>query len=124
MNNTNDLKFQYNLYTGFSLSVGWVKKILSSLLDFWKSETLPSVKSTQIIGFFAVVVVFWVFFAHTCGMRKFPGQGWNPHHSSDQSHSSDNARFVTPQVTRELQVLGFDISDCSPTCPPPGNSGS
>ena len=24
------------------------------------------------------------------GMWKFPGQGWNLHHSSDQSPSSDN----------------------------------
>ena len=28
-------------------------------------------------------------------MQKFPGQGSNPHHSSNSIHSSDNARFLT-----------------------------
>ena len=32
---------------------------------------------------------FFFFFAH---MQKFPGQGSDLHHSSDQSHNSDNAK--------------------------------
>ena len=35
-------------------------------------------------------------------MRKFPGQGLNPHHSSSLSHSSENARSLTHCATREL----------------------
>ena len=31
------------------------------------------------------------FFCHTHGIQKTPGQGWNPHHSCNQSHSGDNA---------------------------------
>ena len=33
---------------------------------------------------------FLSFFGLTCGMWKFLGQGSNPSHSSDLSHSSDN----------------------------------
>ena len=29
------------------------------------------------------------------GMWKFPGQGSNPHHSYNQSHSRDNTRSLT-----------------------------
>ena len=28
----------------------------------------------------------------SCGTRKFPGQGSNPHHSRNQSHGRDNTR--------------------------------
>ena len=33
---------------------------------------------------------FFSFFGCSQGMWKFPGQGLNPHHSSDLSHSSGN----------------------------------
>ena len=33
-----------------------------------------------------------------CGMGKFPGQGTNLHHSSDPSHISDNARYLTVRL--------------------------
>ena len=36
-----------------------------------------------------------LFFVCVRGMQKFPGQGSNLHCSSDPSHSSDNARFLT-----------------------------
>ena len=36
-------------------------------------------------------------------MQKFPGQGSNPRHSRDQSHSSDKARSLTYCTTREFQ---------------------
>ena len=34
-------------------------------------------------------------FGHTHSMQKFPGQGSNPHHSSDSSCNSDNAESLT-----------------------------
>ena len=43
-------------------------------------------------------------FGHIHGMQKFPGQGSNPHHSSDLSHRSDDVRSLTAR--------------------PPGNSGN
>ena len=42
------------------------------------------------------------FFFFTCIMWKFPGQGWDPCHSSDPSHWSDNARSLIYCATREL----------------------
>ena len=36
-------------------------------------------------------------------MQKFPGQGSNSHHSSNQSHSSGNPGSLTHRATRELQ---------------------
>ena len=41
------------------------------------------------------------------GMRKFPGQGLNPHHSSDLSHKSDNTGSLTCCATRELPEGGL-----------------
>ena len=38
----------------------------------------------------------------TCGIQKFPVQGSNPHHSSNQSHCSENAGSLTHCTTREL----------------------
>ena len=35
-------------------------------------------------------------------MWKFPGQGLNPHHSSNPSHGSGNAGSLTHCTTREL----------------------
>lgn len=42
------------------------------------------------------------FFFCTCIMWKFPGQGWDPCHSSEPSHWSDNARSLIYCATREL----------------------
>ena len=36
-------------------------------------------------------------------MWKFPGQGWNPCHSSNPSHCSDNTRSLTCGTTRECR---------------------
>lgn len=38
-------------------------------------------------------------------MHKFPGQGSNPRHSSNQSHCSDSARSSALWGTRELPTL-------------------
>ena len=50
---------------------------------------IPSFSET-ICGLFSF---FFLCDAH--GMWSFPGWGWNPRHSSDPSHSSDNARSLT-----------------------------
>ena len=42
-----------------------------------------------------LLLLFFFLLGHTHSMWKFLGQGSNPHHSSDQSHSSDNARSLT-----------------------------
>ena len=35
------------------------------------------------------------FFGHACNMWKFPGQESNQYHSSNLSHCSDNAGYLT-----------------------------
>ena len=45
--------------------------------------------------------------SHSNGTWKFLGQGLNPCHSGDQSHSSDNARSLTPWTIRELLTYVF-----------------
>ena len=52
-------------------------------------EPQPTRPSEAILSF---IFQIFSFFGHTCPLRKFPGQGSNPHHSSDLSHCSDNAR--------------------------------
>lgn len=36
--------------------------------------------------------------------QRFPGQGSNPHPSSNQSHSTDKARSLPHCTTRELPI--------------------
>ena len=43
--------------------------------------------------------LFLLLFGRTCGMWKFPGQGSNLYHSSNQSRSSDNAGSLTSWAT-------------------------
>ena len=43
-------------------------------------------------------------------MGKFPGQGSNPHHSSNPSTSSDHARSLTRCTLRERQHVSFKYS--------------
>ena len=56
--------------------------------------------------------------------QKFPGQGWNPHHGSNQSHSSDNSRTLTHRGTREPPGGHLDLSDstCAKWQERPGNT--
>ena len=49
------------------------------------------------------------FFGHARNIWKFPSQESNPRHSSNQSHSSDNAKSLTCRATRELVELYFKI---------------
>ena len=67
----------------------------------------PSPPSDHTLQFFyftlLLPVLFWGFFGHTCSMWKFPGQRWNPRHSSDPNHCGDNATSLTCCATGELQ---------------------
>ena len=58
----------------------------------------------RIASRFLFLFVFFFFFSCTHGMQKFPGQG------SDLYHSSDNARSLTDCATRELQEMHFSPS--------------
>ena len=58
--------------------------------------------------FFKNYDLFWLqaeFFGYTQGMQKFLGQGSNLCHSSDLSHSSDNAGSLTHEVIKEFCKL-------------------
>ena len=54
-----------------------------------------------------VLFIYLFVFGCACGRWKFPGQGLNPHHSSGQSHCSDNAGSSTHCTTRELHLKCF-----------------
>ena len=45
------------------------------------------------------------FFGHPCCMWKFLGQGSNPSHSSELSHSSDNTRSLIPGLAQRIKDL-------------------
>ena len=49
-----------------------------------------------------------LFFGHANGTWNFLGQGSNLHHSSELSHSSDNARSLTHWAPRECQNETFE----------------
>ena len=73
---------------------------LSLIIDLWE-------------GFF---VCFLVFFGHTCGMWKFPGQRSDLHHSKSPSHCSDNTRSLTHCTARELLVGVLNIFQVVTSC--------
>ena len=50
---------------------------------------------------FLFSVLFCFVWGQAHGVRTFPGQGSNLHHSSDQSHSSDHAGSLTAKVPRD-----------------------
>ena len=52
-------------------------------------------------------IYIYSYICHAQSMRKFLGQGLNPCHSSNPSHSSDNARSLTHCTTRELCYVHF-----------------
>ena len=66
--------------------------------------------------FFFFFFVFVFFFGHACDMQKFQGQGVNPCHSADPSHSSDNARSLFCWATRELPGPLFKSCCLFPYC--------
>ena len=56
--------------------------------DIWIANIFSHLISCLFI-FFNFKIYFNYFFGHACGMQKFLGQGLNPCHSCNQSHSSD-----------------------------------
>ena len=77
----------------------WMRSSIAYETDFrvwvdWKFTVLLLLK--LLIWF-----KFW-FFGHARSMRKFLGQGSNPCHSSNQSHSTDNNRFLTCGILRRF----------------------
>lgn len=76
----------------------WLAKLVA-LLDNWAPRTV-------------VVKLPTFFFPRTHGMWKFPSYGSNLRHSSDSSHSNDNAGSVTGQFLK-LPTLEAHILLCS-----------
>lgn len=73
----------------------------SPTLFFWCRCILDSVP-LQACSHCWISSIFFFFFNHTHDMEKFQGQGANPGHNSDLSHSSDNAAFLNSRTIREL----------------------
>ena len=63
-------------------------------ITFVLERSLRDITGTVLIYMFGVISL--LFFGHAHGMGKFPGQGLKPRHSYSLTHSSDNARSLTP----------------------------
>ena len=73
------------------------------LLSKPKEKTYQLIKTIKLgIDYLKDTLFFFSIFGHTCGMKKSPGQGSNPHYSSNPSPCSDNARSLTCCITGEL----------------------
>ena len=57
-----------------------------------------------------IFLFFYIFFGHTCSTHKFLDQGFNLSQSSNLSHCSDNARYLTCWATWELLYWTFKIA--------------
>ena len=66
--------------------------------------TQEYIPTNSFVGFFFLYILtstfiscilFFFFFYLFYSMWKFPGKGWNPHHSSDLRHCSDKAGSST-----------------------------
>lgn len=72
----------------FNIKGAWEKKLPSLLWNKMYVEPL----------IFVLLLLFWL-----CrGMRKFPGQEWNPSHGSNLSHCGVNAGFWTHWASEEI----------------------
>ena len=67
-------------------------------------EYINCVRCEIFMGLFWLLVYVFLFLFLCCtdDMQKCPGQELNQYHSSDPSHSSDNATSLTHWATREL----------------------
>ena len=83
----------------------------NSMYYLFISYFLPSPTKCKLYESRKVLCLFWLcfsvvftffffffFFCHSCGIWKFPGQGWILSHSCDLHHSCSNARSLTPCV--------------------------
>ena len=59
-------------------------------------------ETPRVYSLYSTVLYLFIYFGHTGGRQKFPGQGSNLHHSSNPSHTSNNAGSLTWSATREL----------------------
>ena len=84
-----------------------------SLSSWWPCISLPWPSCVCVCVCVCVCarVCVCVFFGCTCNMRKFPGQGLNPCHSSDLSHCSDNDRPLTWCTTQEFPACIHLMAD-------------
>ena len=64
---------------------------------FWEKVSTTSY-------FYAILIpLLWIYiFGHSCGIWKFPGQGFNLHHKNDTSCWSENVKSLTCWAQREL----------------------
>ena len=70
------------------------------LLSIWPA--LLSFAIDLLISFSVFIIYLFIYFSCTCGMQKFPGQG------SNLCHSSDNAGSLTHWATKEHPAFIFD----------------
>ena len=89
------LNFNYLFYFGLNTKCFQIFQYQDTL-QHHQNAGFPIRGTLQFIN------VPFYFFDCTCSMWKIPGQGSIPHHSSDPSHCSDNARSLTHWTTREL----------------------
>ena len=79
------------------MSLGRPELEVSSFFMAKVGDTLgpEAVGSPVHFVFLSLIFVFCFLFDYTHDRQKFPGQGLNLHHSSDQSRSSDKAKSLT-----------------------------
>ena len=107
--------FIWNIYSTWGqvvyLSLGWVHQVVdharaklnASLHKMGGCGKRLRVTKCSLLCQSELFISFTSGRAH--GMEKLLGQEANPHHSSDLSHSSDNARSLIHCATRELLNL-------------------
>ena len=66
-----------------------------------KKKKIPLLQILISFVFPTQFLFFFSFFSCTHGMQKFPGQGSNPYHRSNSSHSSDNAGSLTHSQSQQ-----------------------
>ena len=98
------------IFVFISIALGdWSKK---TWVWFMSENILPmfSSKSFMVSSYLSFFLFFsfspFFFFGFTCGMWKFPGQGMNPDHSSDPSHSN-NTGSLTSRSPGNSGVLSY-----------------
>lgn len=52
-----------------------------------------------------IFLTLFFFSATPTAMQKFPGQGLNPHHSSNPNHSNDNTGYLTTEPSGNSDIF-------------------
>ena len=85
--------------------------------DFLLTHNLRD--ATILVIIFLYCLCWWlaylfIYYGHTCGIQKFPGQGLNPSRSHNLCHSCGNTRFLKLLPGQGLNLcLCSDLSHCS-----------